>query len=59
MDSMESLSLVPFPVSGNSHGTVKRWAGNRANVRRRIMTTGEVKEIMAVGFLIETRPNTT
>ena len=54
MDLIESLSLSPppFPVSGNSSGRVKRWAGNGAGVRR-IMSTAEVKEMMAVGFLIE------
>lgn len=47
----KSLS-PPFPVSSNSSGRVKRWAGNRATERRRIIIT-EVKEMTAVGFLIE------
>lgn len=53
MDLIECLSLPSFPVRGSSSGRAKRWAGNGAGVRRRIMITGEVKEMMAVGFLIE------
>lgn len=47
----KSLS-PPFPVSGNSSGRVKRWAGNGATERRRIVIT-EVKEMVAAGFLVE------
>lgn len=54
----KSLSLVPFPVRGNSSGTVKSWAGGGATVRRRIMIIKEIREMMATEFLIESWPNT-
>lgn len=49
----KSLLPPPFPVSSNSSGRVKGWARNRASVRRRIMIIGEVKEMVTVGFFIE------